>query len=53
LKLKVSIGALVWAVLLTLAHIQLNVGWDRMASKLRVIAGLERPELIVGFLPVT
>lgn len=53
MKLKVTIGALVWAVMLTLAHIQLNVGWERLASELRVLVGLERPELIVGFLPVT
>lgn len=53
MKLKVLIGSLAWALLITLGHIHLNVGWDRLASKTRVFLGLERPELVVGFLPVT
>ena len=53
MKLKVCLGALVWALLITLAHIQLNVGWSQLATKTRVLLGMERPELIVGFLPVT
>ena len=40
-------------VLTTTAHVQLNVGWERLTAELRVALGLERPELVVGFLPVT
>ncbi|MCB9898944.1 MAG: hypothetical protein H6825_13145 [Planctomycetes bacterium] len=53
MKFKVIVGSLVWLALITLAHIQLNVGWDRLASSARVMFGTERPRLIVGFLPVT
>jgi len=53
LKLKVALGALAWAVLISLAHVQLNVGWSRLMSQTQVMLGIERPELFVGFLPVT
>lgn len=53
MKQKVLIGALVWLALVTFGHIQLNVGWERLATLTRVTLGMERPELIVGFLPVT
>ena len=52
-KLKVFVGALVWISLITLGHLQLNVGWSRAADQVRVWLGLQRPELVVGFLPVT
>lgn len=52
-KFKVLLGSLVWLVLITTAHVQFNVGWARLLSQFRVTLGMERPELIVGFLPVT
>lgn len=53
MKRKILIGALTWLALVSALHLQLNVGWDRLANKLQVLLGRERPELIVGFLPVT
>jgi hypothetical protein len=53
MKLRIVLGATVWALLITTAHIHLNIGWPALASRLRVLVGMERPELIVGFLPVT
>ena len=42
-----------WLVLITVGHVQLNVGWQKVAQEVRVLLGQERPELVVGFLPVT
>ncbi len=53
MKRKVVIGALAWTLLITLAHIQLNVGWTNLRTKVDVMRGAARAELIVGFLPVT
>lgn len=53
MKLKVLLGALVWLLVITLAHVQLNVGWAKVVNDVRVMLGLQRRELIVGFLPVT
>ena len=53
MKLRVLIGSVLWTVLITLMHIQINVGWSGFAREMRVFFGLERPELVVGFLPVT
>jgi len=53
MKRKVLIGALAWAILLTLAHIQLNIGWSQLKDNADVIMGKKRRELTVGFLPVT
>lgn len=53
MKRKVFFGALAWLVLVSALHLHLNVGWARLASNVRVLLGRERPELIVGFLPVT
>ena len=47
-KRKVVLGALLWALLITLLHVQLNVGWARLGRQI-----LGRKELVVGFLPVT
>jgi len=52
-KRTVVLGACLWTLLITAAHVQLNVGWERLAAKTRVFLGMEREELIVGFLPVT
>ena len=53
MKLKVTVGALLWALLISWVHIQLNVGWGRLWHGIQVLRGVEREELIVGFLPVT
>ena len=53
MKLKVTLGALAWALFITVLHVQLNVGWSELARKMRMYMGQEREELIVGFLPVT
>ncbi|MDG2148005.1 MAG: hypothetical protein P8N09_00620 [Planctomycetota bacterium] len=53
MKLKVILGACLWTLLITVAHVHYNVGWERFASKTREFLGWEREELIVGFLPVT
>ena len=53
MKRKVLCGALLWTLLITAVHIQLNVGWAELRGKLRVLRGEARGELVVGFLPVT
>jgi hypothetical protein len=53
MKLKVLLGSLAWALFVTVLHLQLNVGWDRLGHRIKVLLGEEREELIVGFLPVT
>lgn len=53
MKKKVLLGSLLWTLLITAVHVQLNVGWTRLANLTRVLLGLERSELRVGFLPVT
>ena len=53
MKRQVAIRALLWTLLITLAHIQLNVGWSTLRREMAVLTGQEREELIVGFLPVT
>jgi hypothetical protein len=47
-KGRIFAGALIWLLLISALHAQLNVGWERLAN---LLAG--RKELIVGFLPVT
>lgn len=53
MKLKVGIGALLWVLLITGLHVQLNVGWHDLWQRTREVLGLKRPEMLVGFLPVT
>lgn len=53
MKLRVITGSIVWLVVVTVLHVQLNVGWARVASHVRVLLGSERAQLYVGFLPVT
>ena len=48
MKARVLTAALVWGLLISLLHVQLNVGWARVGA---LFSG--RRELIVGFLPVT
>jgi len=53
MKRKVMLGAALWVLLITLAHIELNIGWGELGHEIAVMTGEEREELIVGFLPVT
>lgn len=53
MKAKILSTAVAWLLIITLLHVQLNVGWARLADKARVWMGGDRQELIVGFLPVT
>ncbi|HKX46596.1 MAG TPA: hypothetical protein VJP77_07825 [Planctomycetota bacterium] len=53
MKRKILYGALVWACLISLVHLQLNVGWDELGRRVRVLLGYQRDLLLVGFLPVT
>ena len=53
MKQRILLGSLAWLVLISLLHVQLNVGWSRLASGFGEMLGGERSELIVGFLPVT
>jgi len=53
MKLKVLLGATAWLLLITISHLGLNVGFDNLVKKYKVMTGEERAELIVGFLPVT
>lgn len=53
MKLKVLLGSLMWLLVITALHVQLNVGWVRLGAKIRTMLGVERRELVVGFLPVT
>ena len=52
-KLKVVIGSLLWTLLITLAHVHVNVGWGHLRRLIDVARGGQRAELVVGFLPVT
>jgi hypothetical protein len=53
MKRKVGIGMLLWALLITVSHIQLNLGWSSLRKEVAVMTGQQREELIIGFLPVT
>jgi hypothetical protein len=53
MKAKILISAFLWLVLITVAHLWLNVGFSRIFRDVQVALGNERAELVVGFLPVT
>ena len=53
MKLRIAIGAFIWLLALTFGHIYLNIGFKKMKQNVQVSLGNERPELVVGFLPVT
>ncbi|MDF1838185.1 MAG: hypothetical protein P1V35_09975 [Planctomycetota bacterium] len=53
MKRKVMLGALLWTLLITLLHIQQNVGFSNLVRKVEVMRGERPADLIVGFLPVT
>jgi hypothetical protein len=53
MKLKFLLVWLAGMLLLSVAHVQFNLGWSEFARSLRESFGLERRQLQVGFLPVT
>jgi hypothetical protein len=53
MKAKILISALVFYLVVTIAHLGINIGFDNFARDVRVFFGLERATLRVGFLPVT
>jgi hypothetical protein len=53
MKLKVLIGALVWTLLVSVAHVHLNYGSDQVREIVREWLGHKRKTLEVGFIPVT
>lgn len=53
MKRQVFIGAILWTAFITLLHVQLNVGWARLGTKIQALFSDEREELLIGFLPVT
>ncbi len=53
MKRKIFGGVLVWLLLVSLSHVTLNIGWQRLAQRFEVLLGERRAELVVGFLPVT
>ena len=53
MKRRVGLGVLLWTLLISLAHVQLNVGWRALREDVAGMFNDERKELIVGFLPVT
>jgi hypothetical protein len=53
MKVKVGIGMLLWAILITVSHIQLNLGWSALRKEVAIMTGEQREELVIGFLPVT
>lgn len=53
MKRKILLGALLWTLLISLAHLHLNVGWSNFGTLIRRYFTGERGELLVGFLPVT
>jgi len=53
MKLKVSLGVLVWTLLISLAHISLNIGWSNVGDVVRGMFSNAKTQLRVGYLPVT
>ena len=53
MKLRILLGALLWTLLITGLHVWANVGFTEFGRAVRVLLGVERPTLRVGFLPVT
>lgn len=53
MKQKIFVGAITWLILVSVLHIQLNIGWAQLASQTRILLGEERHTLEVGFIPVT
>ncbi|MFT5687986.1 MAG: hypothetical protein ACJAZN_002220 [Planctomycetota bacterium] len=50
---KVFLGSVLWTILISFLHVQLNVGWGELLRKVQVQLGEQPQGLVVGFLPVT
>ena len=53
MKARLILFSTLFLALISVAHVQLNVGWGELAHKWAVMTGKERKTLHVGFLPVT
>jgi hypothetical protein len=53
MKSRLLLFSSLFLVLISIAHVQLNVGWDELADKWAVMMGEKRKTMHVGFLPVT
>jgi len=47
------LGVVIWTAGITFAHIAANIGLGTFREDVRILLGLERRSLRVGFLPVT
>lgn len=48
-----ALGTLLWLVLISVAHVEFNVGWARAGGFFKGFIVEPQRELQVGFLPVT
>lgn len=53
MKLKVLLGALLWTLVVSVAHLHLNYGYAQLREIIAEWMGHKRMTLEVGFLPVT
>jgi hypothetical protein len=53
MKARLLAYTLAFLAVITLLHVQLNVGWDTLADNVRARFDPARRTLIVGYLPVT
>lgn len=53
MKSKLLLFSIAWLAIISIAHVAVNIGFSKLATKVRVAMGQEREELVVGFLPVT
>ncbi len=53
MKLKILLSWLVGMLLISVAHVGVNVGWTNFTASIRETLGLQRRQLYVGYLPVT
>ena len=53
MKLRVAIGTALWLLVISVAHVHLNIGWARAGSFFKGLVWQQQKQLQVGFLPVT
>jgi len=53
MKARLILFSSLFLALISVAHVQLNVGWGELADSWQVMLGEKRKTLRVGFLPVT
>jgi hypothetical protein len=53
MKARLLVCTLVFLAVISLLHVQLNVGWDTLAEEWESLFDPQRRTLMVGFLPVT